>query len=309
MNTQFKNLLLKQKYCFSGSHACVKTCLWLKKTLRQEGECYKNKFYNIQSHRCVQMTPIVSACTQNCLYCWRPSDYMSSESIIDTPKDIVENSIQAQRKLITGFKGNEKVSSKMYLEAYHPKHFAISLAGEPCLYPHLGELIEEIHKKNMTSFLVTNGTMPKKIEDLKCLPTQLYISLSSPNKDLYDSICNPLIEENWDNLNKTLELLPKIKTRKVLRITLVKNINDSDLEGYSNLIKKASPHFVEVKAYMHLGSSKEKLSYKNMPSHEDVMKFSKKLSDLLGWSVIDEKEDSRVSLLAKQDYSWRKLKI
>ena len=38
-------------------HSAVKTCLWLRKSLRGEGNCYKGKFYGIRAHRCVQMTP------------------------------------------------------------------------------------------------------------------------------------------------------------------------------------------------------------------------------------------------------------
>ena len=309
MDETFRNLLKKQGYAFCGEHSCVKTCLWLKKAMVGEGFCYKQKFYGIQSHRCVQMTPIVSACTQNCLYCWRPAEYMSKEKIVDKPKDIVDKCIEAQRKLIVGFKGNPKVKKEVFEEAWNPKHFAISLAGEPMLYPYMSEFLEEIHKRDMTSFLVTNGTLPNALKNLKVMPTQLYISLSAPNEKIYNSLCQPIIKQNWENLNKTLELLPSLDTRKVIRITVVKGYNDTDLEGYAKLISKANPHFVEVKSFVSVGNAKYRLSPKNQMEHTEIMEMADKLASLLGWKVIDEKEESRVALVAKEDYPWRILKV
>ena len=45
--------------------------------------------------------------------------------------------------------------------------FAISLTGEPTLYPKLPELIKEIHSRGKTSFLVTNGQHPEVLQKLK----------------------------------------------------------------------------------------------------------------------------------------------
>ena len=48
-----------------------------------------------------------------------------------------------------------------------------------------------------------------------------------------------------------------------------------------------------------------RLKIENMPLHRDVKKFSKEMAKELGWKIIDEKEESRVVLLAKEDYDWR----
>ncbi len=48
-----KEKLEKQQYRIAGSHSAVKTCTWLKHSLKGEGECYKSKFYGIDSHRCL----------------------------------------------------------------------------------------------------------------------------------------------------------------------------------------------------------------------------------------------------------------
>ena len=65
-------------------------------------------------------------------------------------------------------------------EAFKPIHFAISLSGEPTMYPKLPELIDEIHKRGMTAYLVTNGSYPDMVEKLiNHEPTQFYITLTT----------------------------------------------------------------------------------------------------------------------------------
>jgi len=57
--------------------------------------------------------------------------------------------IIAQRKLLSGFKGNEKINMEKWKEAQNPDQFAISLIGEPTLYPKLAELILELRKQKI----------------------------------------------------------------------------------------------------------------------------------------------------------------
>ena len=90
-----------------------------------------------------------------------------NKKIIDNPKDIINGCILAQRKLLTGFKGYKKTNQKKFKEAQEPMQFAISLSGEPMVYEKIGELITELRKRRKTSFLVTNGLYPEKLEELK----------------------------------------------------------------------------------------------------------------------------------------------
>lgn len=70
-------------------------------------------------------------------------------------------------------------------------------------------------------------------------------------------------------------------------------------ENYAKLIKIAFPNFIEVKAYMNIGFSRDRLKRENMPSHLEVKNFTKKiLKNLKGYKMIDEKENSRVILLS-----------
>jgi len=299
---ELKKLLEKQHYAFIGDHSAIKICEWTKKSLLDTGFCYKQKFYGIKSHRCCQMTPSIGYCTNHCVFCWRPIEYTEGIKLkgkTDSPKELIENAIKAQQKQLIGFKGNKKVNKKKLEQAMNPNQFAISLAGEPTLYPKLSELIKEIKKRKATSFLVTNGLQPTVLKKLNPLPTNLYISIDAPNETLFKKIDRSKIKNGWKKLNQSLSVMKKIKTTKVLRITLIKDINMVNPEQYAKLIQKAQPDFIEVKAYMWVGYSRQRLEQKNMPRHEEVKDFSKEiLKHIKNYKLKDEKKESRVVLLS-----------
>ncbi len=308
----------KQHYALVGNHSAVEICRWTKKSIIDEGFCYKQKFYGIRSHLCCQMTPAVAWCDHQCIFCWRAVEYNLDKTMdkvkLDDPKTIIDGAIEAQRRLLSGFGGNPKTNWKKFKEAQEPMHFAISLSGEPTLYPMLPELIKELHRRGKTSFLVSNGQHPEMIERLineNALPTQLYISLDAPNEQIYRIVNRPLNSDGWERLMKTLELLKEIrgKTRTVIRITLIKGFNDVHPEQYAELIKKANPMFLEVKAYMWVGHSRKRLKLENMPRHEDVKAFAEKLAKALKWQIIDEKPESRVVLVMEHDLPDRVMKF
>ena len=97
--------------------------------------------------------------------------------------------------------------------------------------------------------------------------------------------------------------MSKKKLRTCIRLTLVKDWNMSDLQGYADLIKIANPDFIEIKAYMHVGASRERLNRENMPSHAEVVEFSRQLNNLLeDYQLISEHQPSRVTLLANKKF-------
>jgi tRNA wybutosine-synthesizing protein 1 len=238
---------------------------------------------------------------------------------IDSPKEIIEGCVKQQRKLLSGFNGNPKVDKKKLKEAQEPMQFAISLIGEPTLYPKLGELIGELRKIGKTSFLVTNGLCPEILEKLnknKQLPTQLYVSMNSPDEKLYNKWHNSKTKNAWKKFNETLSLFPKLKTRKVIRMTLVKGINsnmkDEMISNYAELIKKSQSDFVEVKGYMSVGFARNRkgMGYDAMPTYEEIKDFAKKIAKSLekeGYKILDEHEFSRVVLVGR-DKSRMKIK-
>lgn len=297
--------LKKQRYHFVGRHSAVKRCRWLYETLIHGRPCYKQKFFGIRTHQCIQMTPSLYYCTQQCLFCWRAQSgdlgMKWNEMKIpkwDSPEAIIEGCIKAQLRILSGYRGNPKTNLQKLKEASTPKHAAISLTGEPTLYQPLGELIQGFHRKGFTTFLVSNGTTPSALAKLSTEPTQLYVSLCAPDKETYKKICRPQIPKAWEKLNETLETLPSFKCPTVIRITSVRKLNMKNAEAYAKLIQKASPTYIEPKAYMHIGFSRLRLGYENMPSHRETRGFAAQLAEETGYSIIDESKESRVVLLS-----------
>ncbi|HDD72504.1 MAG TPA: 4-demethylwyosine synthase TYW1 [Candidatus Aenigmarchaeota archaeon] len=299
---EIKKIMRKQHYKLVGEHSAVKLCHWLRKSIRDEGFCYKQKFYGIESHRCLQMSPAAFFCTNRCVMCWRSfrttAGLDMSNIKIDPPEKILDWCIKAQRELISGFGGFSGTNRKKWREAHNPTNIAISLVGEPTLYPRLSELIEEAGRRGMSTFLVSNGQVPERFLDLT-EPTNLYISLDAPDKETYKKVDCPQLPDFWERLNRTLEVLNSFSCRKVARLTLIKGWNDRKPEGYAKLIEKGGFDFIEVKAYMHIGESRKRLPREAMPSHEYVREFAEKISEETGYAYRDEQRESRVVLLVR----------
>ncbi len=253
------------------------------------------------------MTPSLYYCTHQCLFCWRAQsgdlkdvtwDEMRNPNK-DTPEQIVEGCFRAQERIISGYKGNEKTDWRKFQEAHQPKQVAISLTGEPTLYTPLGDLIALFHKRGLTTFLVTNGTLPARLSSLSSEPSQLYVSLCAPNQEIYKRVCRPQFPSAWEKLNETLGLLPSFRCPTALRMTMVKDHNMSLIEQYAKLVEKAQPTYIEAKAYMHIGFSNLRLGFDRMPMHDEVRVFADRLAEATGYRVIDEAPESRVILLSK----------
>jgi len=315
-----KELLKKQHYSTFGKNSGVQICRWTKKSLLNEGGCYKQQFYGIKSHRCSQMSPCILFCQNKCLHCWRAIENTEGTELTkensDTPKEIIEGCITAQRKLLMGFKGNEKVDMKKWKEAQNPNQFAISLSGEPTLYPYLSDLVRELRKNKCSTFIVTNGLNPitlKKMQKEKALPTQLYLSMNTPNKELYIKWHRSSCKNAWEKFNETLSLFKTLRknTRTVIRMTLVRglNMNQEQIKDYAKLIKKANPMFIEVKGYMSVGYARNRLGYETMPTMGEVEKYAKDIAKETGLKVLDKHEFSRVVLLGKNKKDMMMIKI
>lgn len=256
------------------------------------------------------MSPTIF-CNERCVFCWRAHPEELGVKInelgpfkYDDPESIVINSVIEWKRILSGYRGNPKVDPLMLEEAMRPIHVAISLVGEPTLYPYLGQLVDAYFKYGFkTAFIVTNGTRPDVLENLERKPSQLYVSVVAPDFETFKKVARPIISPKiaWNNLMKTLELLPSFSIPTVIRITLVKGLNMHNLEGYAKLIEKAEPTYVEPKAAMSVGYFKYRLTKDNMPRHSEVREFGKKLAELIGYKMIDEAVNSRIVLLSKLD--------
>lgn len=297
MDEAYRDTLIKQQYRLYKDHAAVKLCHWMKESMLRGRHCYKQDFYGIQSHRCLQMTPALNECDQRCSFCWRVQEHDFEVRDWAEPKEMLDGLIEQQRKLVSGFKGDPRCDPVRFEEARNPNQVAISLAGEPITYPYLSDFIKECHSRHMSTFLVTNGTYPDRLEALDELPMMLYVTVAAPNEQIYKRVCRPKEPDCWQRLMRTLELLPSLDTRTVIRHTLVKNENFGWVDDYARLDRIADPDLVEPKGYVFVGGSRNRLTIDCMPSFAEIRDFSGQLGSRIGMSIINEREDSRVVLL------------
>ena len=297
MQSEACKALRKQGYQFFSprSSAALKPCMWNKRTLRGGDMCYKAQFYGIESHRCVQMTPTLK-CNQRCLFCWRSMEYEVVEEEECPPELIMERLLPLQKKALAGYNpvANDAIDQKLWEEALAPDMAAVSLSGEPTLYSHLPRLFDLLNDAGFTTFLVTNGTRPDMVR--RCSPYQTYVSLDGPDEETYQRVCRPM-EDSWEQVKESLSLLGS--RRSAIRITVVKGLNDISPEGYARLIQDAGPVYVEVKGYMYLGYSRNRLTRAHMPSHEYVAAFANEITKYCDYEVYDESPVSRVVCLTR----------
>jgi wyosine [tRNA(Phe)-imidazoG37] synthetase (radical SAM superfamily) len=412
ITNEFVETYTKTTYRIIGNnrHSAIKPCHWLEQKLmtgRDNRNCYKGIF-GVQSHRCLQNTPSMPFCNQQCVFCWRDIEKgnISREFSVepDEPEELIDEMIRHHQDIIKNHlplrrylenyeimvdlltymlknHDNQSISSlskalhvsknkieralnllknqefliptdnsqkifkldgeisccidsreeivklidlslttpdeimQTHGEAMNPNHAAISLDGEPFLYPKLDGLVSEFRNRNMTTFIVTNGTLPKRIENLNSLPSQLYITLPAPNRELYKKVCRPMVKNGWDNILDSLSLVESLSCRSVVRLTAVKNLNLSDkyIEDYVRLVKMANPNFFEIKGFTLQASAlniKERLkSDKPMqhffPTYEDLEKFALKFEVIGDFPLIYKNKASRDFLFA---LNWDKKK-
>lgn len=302
MDLNYKKLLEKQGYRFTGEHSAIKICEWTKKSVIGEGVCYKEKFYGIKSHKCCQISLAVNFCDKDCIYCWRERKN-SPFTKVDDPASILSKASYFQNKLLDGFKGRKgKLDMKKYLESRDIDSYAISLTGENLYYPKLNSFIKLAKDAGKKVFLVVHGGFPEAMLKLE-MPTQLYLSMDAPNEKMFDSIQKSMHKNAWKRYLESLKIMcdSREKTRTVIRLTLLHDLNMDDkmLSDYAKLIEIAQPHFIEVKSYMWLGNSKKKLNPRDMPYHEEIREFCQKIIKFIPYDIVDEQEISRVVLLKR----------
>jgi len=304
--------LKKAKYGVAD-HSTVELCHWTKKSFKHEGSCYKHKFYGILTHRCMEFSPAGMHCENRCVYCWRPMEFydamkMEPEQVAE-PEQILKKLMGERKRLIDGFYGDSRNDNQRLDESLLPTHYAISLSGEPTMYPKLPELIKYLKSLEATKsiFLVTNGQEPdmiQKLQDEDALPTQLYLSTNAADYESFIKINKPKYDDSWERWNRTLDMLKNLDTRTVLRITLIRDYNDQKemIPVFADMFRKASPHFIEIKSYMHIGRSTNRLEHDNMLEMHEVKKFSEQIAKQSKiFSVMDESLVSRISILQNNE--------
>lgn len=274
-----RKALTKQGYRLLGSHSGVKLCRWTKAMLRGRGGCYKHTFYGITSYRCMEMTTSL-ACANKCIFCWRHHKNPVGKSWqwkVDAPEILLDQALQQHRLMIRECRGVPGVTAERLAEADMPRHCALSLVGEPIIYPYINQFIGLLHQKGISTFLVTNAQFPEKIEQLRPV-TQLYVSVDAATKETLKAVDRPLFEDFWERFLKSIDALSKKGQRTVFRLTLIKEWNMSEIENYAALVKRGKPDFIEVKGMTYCGTSKASpLRITNAPFHDEVLRFTQEL--------------------------------
>merc|ERR1719378_2053340 len=302
---ELRTALTKQGYKIIGSHSGVKLCRWTKSMLRGRGGCYKHTFYGIESHRCMETTPSL-ACANKCVFCWRHhTNPVGTEWKwkMDEPKKIVDGALENHYKMVKQFRGVPGVKAERYTEAMNVQHCALSLVGEPIMYPEINTLIDLLHKEKISTFLVTNAQFPDAIRDLKPV-TQLYVSVDASTKESLKKIDRPLFRDFWQRFLESLTALSDKGQRTVYRLTLVKAFNTDEIEAYAKLVALGQPGFIEIKGVTYCGESKaSSLTMENVPWHDEVVGFVKTLAEKLpDYMLASEHEHSNCVLLAHKRF-------
>lgn len=300
--------LTKEGYKLIGSHSAVKLCRWTKHQLRGRGGCYKHSFYGITSYQCMEATPSL-ACANKCTFCWRHhKNPVGTEWrwSMDPPDMIVAEAVGQHKKMIREARGIPGVKKERFEEAMTVKHCALSLVGEPIMYPRINELVSELHKRQISTFLVTNAQFPEAIHSLSPV-TQLYVSVDAGTKETLKAVDRPLFADFWERYLDSLRALREKKQRTVYRLTLVKDHNMADSADYARLVALGEPDFIEIKSVTFCGESKaSNLSIGNTPWHEEVRNFAEAMLSAEGLSsnyeLACEHQHSCIVLIAHKRY-------
>mmetsp|Transcript_5047 Transcript_5047/g.20249 ORF Transcript_5047/g.20249 Transcript_5047/m.20249 type:complete len:722 (-) Transcript_5047:1865-4030(-) len=277
---QLRAALTKQGYKILGSHSGVKLCRWTKAQLRGRGGCYKHSFYGIESHRCMEATPSL-ACANKCVFCWRHHTNPVGREWrwqMDDAETLVTSAISEHKGMIKQMKGVPGVLPERLAEGMDPRHCALSLVGEPIMYPEIDKFVSLLHAKRISTFLVTNAQFPDAITNLPPI-TQLYVSVDAATPETLKAIDRPLFGDYWDRFVGSLTALRDKNQRTVYRLTLVAGWNASDAAEYAKLIDLGKPDLIEIKGMTYCGatSGASNLTMKNVPYHDDVKKFGEAL--------------------------------
>lgn len=304
-----RKALTKEGYKIIGTHSAVKLCRWTKHQLRGRGGCYKHTCYGITSYQCMEATPSL-ACANKCVFCWRHHknpvgrEWRWKE---DEPCDIVDTAIQKHRQMIKEFRGVKGVKPERWREAMTVRHCALSLVGEPIMYPRINEMLKLLHQQRISTFLVTNAQFPDRIKQLDPV-TQLYVSIDAATPESLKAVDRPLFKDFWQRFLDSLRALKAKRQRTVYRLTLVKGWNMAQIRDYAKLVMIGEPDFIEIKAVTYCGKSDgSSLTMKNVPWYEEVCKFSEALLDVLGgeksgYGIASAHRHSCLVLLAKSRF-------
>ena len=225
-----RRALVKEGYRILGTHSAVKLCRWTKHQLRGRGGCYKHTCYGITSYQCMETTPSL-ACANKCVFCWRHHKNPVGREwrwVTDPAQTILDGAMEQHVNMVRQMKGVPGVLPERLAAADTIKHCALSLVGEPIMYPHINEFCRLLHERQISTFLVTNAQFPEKIAALDPV-TQLYVSIDAGTKESLKAVDRPLFKDFWERFLACLDQIRDKGQRTVYRLTLVKGWNMAEV--------------------------------------------------------------------------------
>jgi tRNA wybutosine-synthesizing protein 1 len=225
---------------------------------------------------------------------------------MDPPDMIVKEGIDQHRKMIRECKGIPGVKKERFEEAMTVRHCALSLVGEPIMYPRINELVADLHRRNISTFLVTNAQFPEAIHSLNPI-TQLYVSCDAATPETLKAIDRPLFQDFWERYLESLRAIKLKKQRTVYRLTLMKGQNMACATDYAKLVALGQPDFIEIKSVTFCGESKaSNLKLEHVPWHEEIKQFTEAILAAEGleefYELACEHQHSCITLLANKRF-------
>ncbi len=238
----------------------------------------------------------------------KPINSLSDQFKLDNDINCCISSREELERLINRALTSPDEIMQAHNEALRPNHAAISLDGEPLLYPRISDYIQEFKNRNMTTFVVTNGTLPETIKNLEYFPSQLYITLPASNEQVYKKVCRPMIKNGWNKIIDSLDLIESLSCRTLVRLTAVKNLNINEdlINEYIKIIEKSNPNFFEIKGFTLQAKAlliKDRLKGNGavkeyFPEYEFLENFAQKFEEISGFPIIYRNKPSRDFLFA-----------
>ncbi len=164
----------------------------------------------------IDLSPALKQCNFDCLYCeLAPSATVAAQSETIQVKEIIE---ALQKHL------DEKIDV-----------ITLTANGEPTLYPHLNELIEEIDtiKKSTETLILTNSAslVDADVFDSLLKLDQVKLSLDAVSSDIFKKIDRPHESIDVDAVvQKVIEFSKTYKGKLFIEVLFVHELNDTKEE-------------------------------------------------------------------------------
>ena len=183
----------------------------------------------------VDLSPSKKQCNFDCLYCeLKPSETMSEYNNVVSVKEVID-------------------SIKKALKTHKQIDFlTITANGEPTLYPHLKELIQEINsfKGDIKTLILSNSSTiyKKEIQETLMLFDVVKLSLDCATQKCFQKIDRSLNISIEDIKKGILEFNKKYKGELIIEILFVKGVNDkiNEIKVLNDYLCKLSVNRIDI---------------------------------------------------------------